>query len=181
MRLLKSFPADCCFGASWSLFFVTAVVLLLRLICLAANDVFRLHGNDITQLAPLFSHYMEVAHCLSLDYCTRFMDGAAEKNSILHTWNKDIYSSLVLFHFAVHVTFSAFIGAHVIAGVFHCCVVNEERRRVVAGQNEGVFLQGLGPGDTSFTRTTDVEHRVGLEDELLFVRHDCRWWQPRDS
>lgn len=118
--------------------------------------------------------------CLSLDYCTRFTDSAVKKktNSIF-TWNKDVYSSLVLFHFAVHVTFSVFIGAHVIAGVFHCCVVNEERRRVVAGQNEGVFLQGLSPGDASFTRTTDVEHRVGLQDELLFVRHDCRWWQPR--
>lgn len=53
--------------------FVTAVVLLLRLICLAANDVFRLHGNDVTRLAPLFSHYMEVAHCLSLDYFTGFI------------------------------------------------------------------------------------------------------------
>lgn len=93
----------------------------------------------------------------------------------LFTWNKDIYPSLVvLFQLAVCLAFSVFIGAHVVAGVFHCCIVNEERRCVVAGEKKGVFQQGLRPHHIPFARAADVEDRVGLQDEFLFVGHNCR-------
>lgn len=94
-----------------------------------------------------------------------------EKN--IFTWDKDIYSSLIVFfRFSLQFTLLGFIGTHVVPGVLYSCVVNEERRRVVPRVNEGVFRQRFNPNDVSFTGTAYVEDGTGLQDELLFVGHN---------
>lgn len=65
-----------------------------------------------------------------------------------------------------------FIFAGVIAGVFHRSVVNEQRRRVVSGENEGVRRQRLGPDHVPLTGAADVQHGTGLQDELRLIGDD---------
>lgn len=98
------------------------------------------------------------------------------------TWDKDIYSRLIVFlRFNLQVTLRAFIGTHVIAGVFYSCVVNEKRRRVVSWVHEGVFRQGFSPNDVSFTGTANVEHGIGLQGELFFIGHNGRRQQSKGN
>lgn len=100
----------------------------------------------------------------------------------IFTWDKHVYSRLiVLFRVVVRLTLGAFIRTHVVPGILHCRVVDEECGRVVPGVHEGVLRQGFGPNHVSFPGAADVEDGVGLQDELVVIGHDGWWRQSRGN
>lgn len=100
--------------------------------------------------------------------------GPSTKNlsigSLAFTWDKHIDFGLVgLLWLSFLFSLQMFICAGVVAGVCHRSVVNEQRRRVVSGENEGVCRQRLGPDHVPFTGAADVQHGTGLQGELLLI------------
>lgn len=100
---------------------------------------------------------------------TPLLPGAA----LVFTWDKHVDFRLVdLLRLSFLSPLRMFVGAGVIPGVLHRRVVNEERRRVVSRENEGVCRQGLHPDHVPFAGAADVQDGTGQQDELLLVGDD---------